>query len=529
MGGNVLFARDAGLTSVQSLVGKTDFDLAWASEQAQAFRRDDAEVMQSGDSRINFEEAQRQADGKLHWLQTSKIPLKGPDGQVIGMLGSYRDITDEKNSQLEIERQAHFDELTDLLNRRALQEMLDGHTRAAKKFAALLFIDLDHFKGVNDSFGHAYGDRLLQQVAERLKRVVSDAGVVARLGGDEFSVILWGSPDTSAAQAAESLASALLHSFQEPFTVGEHILHAGASIGISLFDDENFDASDKFLEADTAMYAAKAVGRNGFAFFTDALRQSAETDRLLTLRLRAAVENEQLHLAYQPQYDAQRRLVGVEALARWDDAELGSVPPGEFVPVAERTGLIHPMGKWVLQEAMGAVARWQRDFGFHGRMAVNVSALQFHQEDFELRCRESAQQAGVDPQSIELEFTESMLVDDDTSAMKRVHQLRDAGFRIALDDFGTGYSSLSYLTRLPVDTLKIDGSFVSRMLTDERDMLVVETILGMAKSLDIMTVAEGVETADQLSSLQGKGCEVFQGFYLAKPLVESEFVTLLRD
>lgn len=526
---NSLFVHDAGLSDVTELIGKSDTELAWSEKQAKKYQRDDKVVINSGKAKINIEEPQDQMDGSLHWLQTSKIPLKGKSGKIIGVLGVYNDITPQKNQHLQIEKQARYDLLTDLPNRLYLEECLTNIHRVHQQiYSALMFIDLDHFKSINDSLGHHVGDQLLIQVAQRLKEVVGKKGVTCRLGGDEFSALLYlDYQQINNRRGAQEVAEAILNSFAQPFNVDEHILYLEASVGITMLNSERRSASSLFREADTAMYSSKSQGRNTYSFYNQMMQDQSKQTNDLIINLRHAIKAEQFTLYYQPQYDQHKNCVGVEALIRWTDSQLGFISPAQFIPIAEKTGLIHPIGEWVMKESANALLRWREQFGFTGRMSINISAEQFRQSNFITLIAEWISSIQLPPESFELEITESLLLGNEEAALEKLSKLKSLGFSIALDDFGTGYSSLSYLSRLPVDKLKIDRSFVTRMFEHQNDQSIVTTILQMAKNLGIKTVAEGVENANELAFLVENGCDIFQGYYLAKPLKEADLISQL--
>lgn len=527
---NELFVHDAGLSSVDELIGKTDLELTWTDKQATKYRRDDKVVINSGKPKLNIEEPQDQIDGSVHWLQTNKIPLKGKNGNIIGVLGVYNDITDQKNQHLQIERQARYDLLTNLPNRLYLEECLTNVHRVHQQiYSSLMFIDLDHFKSINDSLGHHVGDQLLIQVAQRLKTVIGKKGVITRLGGDEFSALLYlDYQQINNKRAAQEMAESILDSFIKPFNVDEHILYLEASIGITMLNSERRSASSLFREADTAMYSAKSQGRNTYSFYNQVMQDKSKQTNNLIMNLRHAIKREEFNLYYQPQYDQNQRCIGVEALIRWNDKQSGFVSPAQFIPIAEKTGLIHPIGEWVMKESAQALTRWREQFSFNGRMSINISAEQFRQSNFISLIAEWISTSQLPPESFELEITESLLLGNEDSALDKLNKLKSLGFSIALDDFGTGYSSLSYLSRLPVDKLKIDRSFVTRMFEHHHDQSIVTTILQMAQNLGIQTVAEGVEDPKELSFLIENGCDIFQGYYLAKPMSEDDLITAIK-
>ncbi len=413
---------------------------------------------------------------------------------------------------------AHHDALTGLPNRSLLQDRLGqalaGADRAGAR-VAVLFLDLDRFKSVNDSLGHDIGDALLKVVAERLAGVVRDIDTVCRLGGDEFVIVLGSVGGTD---DAVMVAERIVEELARPAEVMGHSLRASTSIGIALFPEDGRDAPTLMKAADTAMYSAKNRGRNNFQFFSPEMNDAATRFFRMEQRLRRALEHEELVLHYQPQVDvSQHRVCGLEALVRWRDPEAGLVPPGEFIPVAEETGLILELGDWVLREACRQIRAWH-DAGWpQVPVAVNLSPRQFQQSGLVERVRAILDETGVPPMMLELEITESSLMHNVDEALVQVQALADMGVRLAIDDFGTGYSSLAYLKRFPVSRLKIDRSFVRDLCEDRDDAAIVASIIGLARSLALEVVAEGVETAPQLVALRGEGCLLCQGYLFSKP------------
>jgi diguanylate cyclase (GGDEF)-like protein/PAS domain S-box-containing protein len=425
---------------------------------------------------------------------------------------------------------AHHDSLTGLPNRALLQDRLSQALIAAERGrnrVAVLFLDLDRFKSVNDSLGHDIGDALLKCVADRLQSVVRDVDTVCRLGGDEFVIILGAiaGPDD-----AVMIAERIVEGLGRPADVQGHSLRASTSIGIALYPDDGRDAQTLMKNADTAMYSAKSRGRNNFQFFSADMNAAALRFFQLEQQLRHAVERNELLLHYQPQIDTvAHRVCGLEALVRWQRPEVGLMPPGEFIPVAEETGLILEIGEWVLREACRQMREWQ-DCGWpRVPVAVNLSARQFQQRDLAQRIRRILDEAGVAPEQLELEITESSLMHSVDEALAQVQALAAMGIRIAIDDFGTGYSSLSYLKRFPVSRLKIDRSFVRDLCVDREDAAIVASIIGLARTLGMEVVAEGVETPDQLSALRYEGCIVCQGYLFSKPRPASEVAALFAS
>ena len=462
-------------------------------------------------------------DGSIRWHMSNAIPHRESDGSVVSH-GFTMDITDRKRSEQEIERLAFYDALTGLPNRRLLLDRLQRSITAcqrSKNLGALLFIDLDNFKDLNDTLGHDMGDQLLAQVATRLVGSVREADTVARFGGDEFVVMLDAlAPDTqSAAAQAETVADKLLASLNQPFALdgGQH--YSTPSIGITLFGDERLTVDELLKRADLAMYQAKAAGRNTQRFFDPDMQAAVNARSNLEADLRQGLARGELLVHYQPVVNHHSQLLGAEALVRWRHPERGLISSGDFIPLAEQTGLILPLGQYVLQTACEQLQRWsQHQSTAHLTIAVNVSARQFRQPDFVAQVLQTLQAHQADPRKLKLELTESLLIGDIEDTITRMGQLKREGVGFALDDFGTGYSSLSYLKRLPLEQIKIDQSFVRDVLTDPNDAAIVRTILALAKSLDLQVVAEGVETGGQLTFLRLHGCEAFQGYLFGRPV-----------
>ena len=422
---------------------------------------------------------------------------------------------------------AHHDALTGLPNRSLLQDRLAQALMVADRAncgVAVLFLDLDRFKSVNDSLGHDVGDALLKSVADRLALVVRDVDTVCRLGGDEFVIVLG---EVTVPDDAVMVAERILAALGRPVDVMGHSLRASTSIGISLFPEDGRDAQTLMKSADTAMYTAKNRGRNNFQFFSQEMNVVATRFFQMEQQLRHALEHAEFVLHYQPQIDTSaHRVCGLEALVRWQNPAGGLVPPAEFIGVAEETGLILELGDWVLREACRQLRAWY-DAGWpQVSMAVNLSPRQFQQKDLVARVRQTLDEFGISPQSLELEITESSLMHSVEDALAQVQALADMGVRLAIDDFGTGYSSLAYLKRFPVSRLKIDRSFVRDVCEDRDSAAIVASIIGLAKSLGMEVVAEGVETAPQLAALRGEGCLLCQGYLYSKPRPAEEVAAI---
>ncbi|AVP58994.1 diguanylate cyclase [Pulveribacter suum] len=455
-----------------------------------------------------------------------------PEG---GLVILYHDVTELRQATAEVEHLAFYDPLTGLPNRRLLLQRIEQACAEAQRagvHGAVLFIDLDHFKTLNDTLGHETGDELLRQVARRLESGVRAGDVVARLGGDEFVVMLLqlsGDAELAAAQA-RGVAEQIVALLARPYALAGQVHHGSASLGATLFGAQLQSASEVLKQADIAMYEAKARRGNSLCFFDPSMQVSLNARARLVADLKRALPGNQFLLHLQPQLDQQGRVAGAEALLRWQHPERGLVPPGQFIAVAEDSELIVPIGRWVLDSACQLLARWQHDAALRELcLSVNVSARQFRQPGFVEQVLASLQASGARAHRLELELTESLVLEDVQDSIAKMHQLRTRGVRFAVDDFGTGYSSLAYLTRLPLHRLKIDRSFVQHLGESHSDDVVVQTILGMARNLALEVVAEGVETQQQCDFLTVHGCEVYQGYLFARPLPLAQFEAFVRE
>ena len=449
-----------------------------------------------------------------------------PEG---GWVITYHDVTDLRRANEEIEHLAFYDPLTGLPNRRLLLDRLGRApvlSQRSGKVGALLFLDLDHFKDLNDTLGHEVGDELLQAVAQRLLANVRVADTVARLGGDEFVVMLsdLSTSTQEAAALAQRIGEKILRGLSEPYVLRGHTHQGAASIGATLFGASAQSAIELLRQADIAMYQVKARRGNALCFF-DPKMQTAINDRAqLEADLRQALVAQQLVLHYQPQATLQGDVIGAECLLRWQHPQRGMVPPGQFIAVAEESDLILHIGQWVLHSACTQLARWQEQPQWaHLQLSVNVSARQFRQSDFVHQVIETLQVTGARAHLLTLELTESLVLDNVEDAIDKMHQLRTKGVRFSVDDFSTGYSSLAYLTRLPLHQLKIDQSFVRNLGSRPSDDVIVQTIIGMGRNLDLEVIAEGVETEAQKAILAGHGCDLYQGYLLARPMPVADF------
>jgi diguanylate cyclase (GGDEF)-like protein/PAS domain S-box-containing protein len=455
------------------------------------------------------------------WLTITAV--KGDHGDVTHYIGTLIDITQRKSAEAVIEQLAFYDPMTRLANRRLLldrlQQALAARARSPRR-GAILFIDLDNFKSLNDTLGHDVGDLLLQQVALRLLTCVRAGDTVARLGGDEFVVMLGdlSANPQEAASHAELVGEKILLALAPPFMLAGHEHQTTGCIGVTLFSDHREIVEDLLKRADLAMYRAKAVGRNTLRFFDPEMQAAVTARAALETDLRRGVREGQFILHYQPQVDREGRITGAEALVRWQHPRRGLVSPAEFIPLAEEIGLIQPLGQWVLETACAQLVAWSaRPDTAHLKLAMNVSAREFRHPEFVSRVFEVIDRIGADPRKLMLEFTESVLVDDMEETIAKMNALRARGGGVALDDFGTGYSSLSYLKHLPLDQLKIDQSFVRDVFINSNDAAIAFTILALGQSLGLAVIAEGVETEDQRNLLARQGCHAFQGFHFGRP------------
>ena len=472
----------------------------------------------------------RRKNGEVYPEWISICSIRSPAGEIEYFVATFSDITERKRAEDKILHQAYHDALTNLPNRVLFRDRLEQSLAFARRMrhkkVALLFIDLDRFKLVNDSLGHAAGDQLLQLVAQRLRDVGRQTDTLARLGGDEFTILL---PDVDHVEEARLVADKVLATLKQPFAIGGRDIFVSASIGISLYPDDSDDVDVLMKHADTAMYRVKKEGRNGFHIYTHALDQRSLRRLELENQLHKALEMGQLVLHYQPQFSlADGRLRGVEALIRWQHPDLGMISPAEFIPLAEESGLIVPIGAWVLETACRQAHAW-REAGFPELvMSVNLSVRQFFREDIVRLVTQAIDQYGLGAHVLELEITESVAMEDVGYTIRTLESLAAGGLRLAIDDFGTGYSSLSQLKKMPVQLLKIDRSFVQDITTRPDDAEIVNAVITMAHRLGLKVIAEGVESQAQLAHLHQQQCDYAQGFLFSRPLPAAELELLLR-
>lgn len=474
---------------------------------------------------------QRRKDGGefLGWLELTEV--RDAAGTRAHFVAVVNDITQKKRAEQELRYLANYDTLTGLPNRALLAERLSRATVRARRQGsrvAVLFIDLDHFKEVNDSLGHATGDRLLRAAAARLQLAVGPTDTVARLGGDEFTVIV---EDLADGEAAMALARRLIAAFASPLEVdGRQQVGITPSIGISLYPDHGLVPTDLLKFADTAMYQAKSRGRNTAMLYNDAMDTEARQRAQRLGALRLALAQNEFRLVFQPRLNLRSgAIVGVEALLRWRSAELGEVGPAQFIPLAEESGLILPIGEWVLRQACRTLRQWQDEGLDDLACSINVSVLQVLHAPLAEQLTAILAETDIAPGRIELELTESMVMQNAEQTLGVLHSLRQIGVRIAIDDFGTGYSSLVYLKRLPIDTIKIDKEFIGDLTDDPDDKAITTTVIRMAQSLGLHVVAEGVETEAQLGYLRDRGCDEIQGYWLSPPLEPAQALAFVRS
>src|ERR1019366_8073612 len=469
-------------------------------------------------------------DGHKRWALANVRAVSDADGNVVLHEGTVEDITQRKAAEERVQFLAYYDELTGLPNRTLLHDRVQVALASARRHrekVALLLLDLDHFKTINDSLGHPMGDLLLQEVAKRLKRGTREQDTVAHLGGDEFLVLVTAINETVDAVV---VAERIVNSMAAELVIQGHVFNITCSLGISIFPDNGEEVDALLKNADLAMYKAKENGRHNLQLFTQEMNAQLQERMTLERSLRLAVEREEFFLVYQPQLDlATGEIIGCEALIRWRHPEMGLVMPNTFIPLAESSGLIWPMGEWVLRTACAQARQWQNEGLPAVPVAVNVSAVQFRQNGFLQLIETVLRETGLAPQYLELEVTETLLLSNAEVMLIMLEQLKEMGLRLSIDDFGTGYSSLSYLRQFPVYKLNIDRSFVRDITVDPDDAVITSTIISMAQSLGLKVLAEGVETEEQMSFLRAHNCHEVQGHYFSKPLYADELADKLRS
>jgi diguanylate cyclase (GGDEF)-like protein/PAS domain S-box-containing protein len=526
--GNAM-AQYFGLDDPACAINKTDSDI-FSSEHASQALTDEQKIIRTGEPIVGLEEKETWPDGRESWTLTTKMPLIGHRGKIIGTMGISRNITDQKQAEARIRYMALHDALTGLPNRALLQDRLAQGISLAhrnKKQVGVLMLDLDRFKNVNDSFGHYVGDRLLEAVAKRLKSCVRESDIVARLGGDEFVIGLLMVHDQ---QDVERVAQKILTALADPVQVEGHDLQISASIGICLHPQDGDNAEALLQTADAAMYESKKKGRGVYSFFTPELTVATRRKQKLERDLQQACGRGELVLFYQPLVVPDLgRVTGVEALLRWRHPELGMISPSEFIPQMEELGLMVEIGRWVLKSACRQNIAWQRQGLPPVRVAVNLSAQQFYRGDIVGTVQRVLHETGLDPKWLELEITESITLDDTEATIRILGELKHLGISLSLDDFGTGWSSLSYLRRFPLDRIKIDRSFMRDLESQPAAEAVVRSVLNLGRDLGLACTAEGVETPQQLEYLQKQMCAEIQGFLFCPAVSAEDCAALLRS
>ncbi|CAN8141613.1 diguanylate cyclase [uncultured Thiomicrorhabdus sp.] len=537
IGANQNFLDDLKLSDVSDLQGKTDLDLPWPSGQGHNYFRQDMQVLKEGHSLLQMEDAFIDDDGNIQIWLISKLPLRDNQNKIIGMLGTYQDIS--TNRQLEIQlkeqaqtlqHQAYHDALTQLPNRVFLNQKIEQAIMLAERNQsqfALLFIDLDHFKQINDSLGHDIGDQVLQSMAKRLNANLRSADTLARLGGDEFTVI---QTPMRHERDAIALAQKLIKATAEPILIGEHTFYLSNSIGISIYPRDASSAESLLRAADAAMYRAKDLGRNNYQFYTSELTEQAFAHLSMQTQIRQGIDRNEFIPYFQPQIDSRNgQIIGMEVLARWQDHAGKIISPAEFIHIAEKTGLIIQLDRQVMRKAIQSFLGWHLDSLVSGKLSLNLAVKQLEQDDFFDFVNELLQDLGCNPNWLEFEITESDIMSNLEEMSRKMGQLRLLGIKISIDDFGTGYSSLSYLKKFPVSKLKIDQSFIRDLPKDEDDAIITKTIISMADNLGLEVIAEGVETIEQQHFLQENGCHQIQGYLYSKPLDSQAMQTYLLN
>lgn len=516
---NATFTRLTGY-SIDEVVGKSPRLLSSGRHSAAFYKAMWDEIHEKGS--WQGEIWNKKKNGEIYAEELSITRVEDGEGRVTHYVGIFKDITIRKELEAKIRHQVRHDALTGLPNRILLQERLQEAVAEAERDRgqfAVLYADIDRFKQVNDNLGHHVGDKLLKLAADRIKECLSDRDTIARIGGDELVILL---PSVAGRDECAAIADRILALFEKPFYIEGHELFVTCSIGISLYPEHAANGEELVKRADRALYEAKRAGRNNYRFFT----RDAKTGNVFSVEksLRDALVNQEFSAYFQPVFEPQyQTLQGAEALVRWNHPEKGMIPPGAFIPVAEESGLILQIDRWMLRQACLQTADWHRRGYPHLRVSVNVSMLQFRQDDLFGLIRDALEESGLPPSALILEITERTLMQDPESTIRTMHKIRDLGVNISLDDFGIGYSSFTYLKQLPIQKLKIDRSFTKDIASAEKDFLIVKALIRMARSLNLDVVAEGVETKEQLELLVEEQCDFVQGFYYGQPMSVADF------
>lgn len=520
-------AKYCGLKSPAQALNKTDADI-FSGEHAGRALTDEQEIIRTGQPIIEKEEKETWPDGHETWVLTTKVPLKDRSGGIIGTMGIAHNITDRRQAELRVRHMAMHDSLTGLPNRLLLEEQLAQAVASARRDGtnlAVLLINLDRFKNVNESLGHYIGDRLLEAVAARLIRFTRGTDIVARLGGDEFVVAVSGIGKN---EEVEPLAQKLLTTVADPFNIEQHDLQITASVGISQFPDNGEKPEALLQYADAALFDAKKKGRGRFSFFSPALTEATQRQHKLESDLVNACARDEFVVHYQPFVESgSGRITGMEALLRWKHPKFGLISPDQFIPQLEELGLMIEAGRWVLRTACRQAVEWTRQGLPEIRMAVNVSSQQFYEGNIVDTVEWVLRETELNPAQLELELTESRILDDSEGTISIMRRLRQIGVSLSLDDFGTGWSSLSYLRQFPLDRIKIDRSFVRDLTTQPIAVAMVKSILGIARDLGFSSIAEGVETSQQMDLLKKLNCPEMQGYFFSRPLPSVDATALL--
>ncbi len=523
---NESFARIFGYASREEALRQAAWDFYVKPEDREAAL---AKLVERK-SLTNYELCLRRKDGSLVWVLQNENLVEGPDGRLSVIEGTTIDISERKQAEEQVKHLAFHDPLTNLPNRLLFNDRLTLAVAQAHRHnqrLAVLFLDLDRFKVINDSLGHSIGDELLRQVAERIQEYVREGDTVARLGGDEFTLLV---PGISAEEDAAKIARKICEAIHDPFWIDGRELFVTTSVGVSVYPSDGHDGETLVRNADSAMYRAKEQGRDNYQLYTPAMNAKAVERLSLESRLRQAVANDEFELHFQPFIDLRTaEVLGAEALIRWRHPELGLIPPMDFIPIAELSGLIVPIGEWVLRTACAEARKWHKK-GFPGlTVSVNLSSRQFQQTDLLSQVTRALDETGLEADKLDLEITESNAMQNAEHSINTLRGLKKQGVRISMDDFGTGYSSLNYLKRFPIDRIKLDQSFVRDLPTDKDDAAIAMAVIAMGRSLELIVIAEGVETEEQLAFLKGHECDQLQGFLLSRPLPPEAFDRFLDD